>query len=113
MAARLEIDFEANAAYLRVSDLPVSETHQVSPGVLVDLDEFGMAVGIEILDLGLKLSITQIEHDCHIASKDAALLNAILPNVTTFVSHHVGSVSNPRENPHVITNFLPSAGSGT
>lgn len=97
MLATLTVDFEANAAYLHVSDAPVVETCEVAPGVLVDLDEFGCAVGIEVLDLSITLPVAHIERKYHLKSGDIQHLVNISPNVTTFVARQGGVTVNPAQ----------------
>ena len=53
--ARVEYDAEADAAYVRLSDVAVDRTVDLESSdlgmpVLVDLDEAGRIVGFEILD---------------------------------------------------------------
>jgi uncharacterized protein YuzE len=42
-------DPEADAAYVTLSDAPVHESAEVSPGVVLDYDAKGRLVGIELL----------------------------------------------------------------
>jgi len=46
---RLEYDPEADAMYLGLVEASVSRTEQVDEGTLVDLDNGGLVVGIEIV----------------------------------------------------------------
>jgi len=46
---RIEYDPQADALYLRLKKGRVHETIEVSDGVLVDLDERGDPLGIEVL----------------------------------------------------------------
>jgi len=46
---KLKVDHEADALYLSLSDAPASESEEVAPGIIVDLDENGRVVGIEML----------------------------------------------------------------
>ena len=48
---KLKVDREADALYLTLRDGPASETEEVAPGIIVDYDEKGQAVGIEMLHL--------------------------------------------------------------
>lgn len=48
---KLKVDRQADALYLTLSEAPASRTDEVSPGVLVDYDEEGRVVGIEMLYL--------------------------------------------------------------
>ena len=50
-ALKLKIDREADALYLSLSDAPAADSEEVSPGIIVDYDEAGRAVGIEMLHL--------------------------------------------------------------
>jgi uncharacterized protein YuzE len=48
---RLKVDEQADALYLSLIDGPSSRSEEVSPGIIVDYDEQGRAVGIEMLYL--------------------------------------------------------------
>lgn len=47
----LKIDEKADALYLRLDDSKIVESEEVSPGVVLDFNEQGEAVGVEILNL--------------------------------------------------------------
>ena len=57
---KLKIDYEADALYLSLSEGHASESEEVSPGIIVDYDEKGQAVGIEMLHLSKRAQITDI-----------------------------------------------------
>lgn len=44
-----EVDEESGCAYVQLKDSEVVETREISPGVLVDVDDSGEVVGIEFL----------------------------------------------------------------
>lgn len=48
---KLIVDQEADALHLRLVDVPVSESDEIAPGVIVDYDESNQVVGIEVLGL--------------------------------------------------------------
>ena len=48
---KLQIDEEADALHLQLVDVPVVESEEVAPGVIVDYDDTDQVVGIEILHL--------------------------------------------------------------
>lgn len=48
---KLKVDRQADVLYLTLSEAPASRTDEVSPGVLIDYDEQGRVVGIEMLYL--------------------------------------------------------------
>ncbi|MBE7183579.1 MAG: DUF2283 domain-containing protein [Methylobacterium mesophilicum] len=52
---KLEYDSEANAAYLRFSSEKIIESEEVSAGIVLDFDEAGHLVGMEVLDANHKL----------------------------------------------------------
>ena len=61
---KLHIDKEADALYLRLDDSTIVESEEVAPGVVLDYNEAGQVVGIEMLYLSkrspdLNLSILE------------------------------------------------------
>ena len=48
---KLQIDEEADALHLQLVDVPVVESEEVAPGVIVDYDDADQVVGIEVLHL--------------------------------------------------------------
>ena len=48
---RLKIDEDADALHLQLVDVPVEESEEVAPGVILDYDESNQVVGIELLYL--------------------------------------------------------------
>ncbi len=47
----ISLDARSRAAYLRLSGSAVGRTHQVQPELMLDTDQAGDAVGIEILSM--------------------------------------------------------------
>lgn len=47
---RLDYDPEVDALYLRLSESPVLDSEEVRPGIILDFDEQGRVVGVEVLD---------------------------------------------------------------
>lgn len=63
---KLRIDKESDALYLRLDETAIVESEEVQPGVILDFDEQGKVVGIEILGLSTrvqpeKLRVLQFE----------------------------------------------------
>jgi uncharacterized protein YuzE len=48
---KLKIDHEADALYLTLNEAGAVESKEVSPGIIVDYNEDGKVVGIEMLYL--------------------------------------------------------------
>ncbi|MGI5188436.1 DUF2283 domain-containing protein [Promicromonospora sp. CA-289599] len=83
---RVDIDSEADAAYVTLSDKPVAESAQLKGGVVVDLDDMGVAVGIEFLDLGAPIDYDVLTTRFHVHSEVIDLLKTIRPSVGGWVA---------------------------
>ncbi len=62
----LKIDRASDALYFRLDDSEIVESEEVQPGVILDFDQFGRVVGIEILALSTraepdKIRVFQLE----------------------------------------------------
>lgn len=63
---RLKVDKENDALYFRLDESKIVESEEVQPGVILDYNEAGNVVGLEILSLSTrvnpdKLRILQFE----------------------------------------------------
>lgn len=52
---KLTIDREADALYLDLDEAPAAESKEISPGVILDYNEAGTVVGIEMLYLSKRV----------------------------------------------------------
>lgn len=69
---KLTVDQEADALHLCLVDVPVTESDEISPGVIVDYDESNQVVGIEVLRLSKRRPpINPMDFQFQINSKDA------------------------------------------
>jgi uncharacterized protein YuzE len=93
MIPTLTVDFGADAAYLLLSDNDVVETCEVSTGVLVDLDDMRVVVGVEVLALDAFIPRDRLITDYHLRSEDLAALEQIRPSVTTFVQRQTAPLA--------------------
>ncbi len=57
---KLKVDQQADALYLTMSDAPAERSEEVSPGIVVDYDEQGRVVGIEMLYLSKRSPDTNV-----------------------------------------------------
>ncbi len=48
---KLKVDEQADALYLSLSDKPALHSEEISPGLILDYDEQGQVIGIEMLHL--------------------------------------------------------------
>jgi uncharacterized protein YuzE len=47
---RVRVDHAADAVYLNLTDRPIKDSEEVADGIILDYDEAGRIVGVEILD---------------------------------------------------------------
>ncbi|HWQ39352.1 MAG TPA: DUF2283 domain-containing protein, partial [Burkholderiales bacterium] len=57
---KLKVDRQADALYLPLSDAQASRSEEISPGIIVDYDEQGRVVGIEMLYLSKRAPETDL-----------------------------------------------------
>lgn len=69
MAVSVKIDTEAGAAYLQLGRGQVARTVEFDEDVYVDLDQFGVVVGIELLDLDTPLPLDELGARFHINAR--------------------------------------------
>lgn len=65
----VEIDQDADAAYVQLSTGQVARTVEFSDHVNIDLDNHGIVVGIELLDLGSAIPLDNIAERYHIRTE--------------------------------------------
>ncbi len=53
---RLKIDKESDALYFRLDESPVVESEEVQPGVILDFNDEGNVIGIEILNISTRVA---------------------------------------------------------
>ncbi|NDC41317.1 MAG: DUF2283 domain-containing protein [Chitinophagia bacterium] len=61
---KVKYDKEADALYIVLSDNKITESDEERPGVILDYDETGAVVGIEILNASKKVvNPTKVEYE--------------------------------------------------
>ena len=68
---KLTYEREADAAYVTLVEALVARTEQVDRGMLVDVDEQGRAIGIEVIRPTRRLPLEEIAERYHLASAGA------------------------------------------
>jgi uncharacterized protein YuzE len=48
---RIQYDPDVDALYVRLSDSKIIESEEVQPGIVLDFDEAGQVVGVEVLNV--------------------------------------------------------------
>lgn len=77
----VEIDNELDAAYIRLSPESVKRTVEIGEDVMVDLDEFDVVVGIEVLSLDATIPFSHLKDVLHVRSDVVEILRSIQPSV--------------------------------
>jgi uncharacterized protein YuzE len=85
------VDTALNAAYIQLSESGVASTVELNDEINIDLDEFGVAVGIEVLDERAPLPFTDLVDRFHVHSEVVELLRLIRPDVNTYLSFSLGN----------------------
>ena len=91
MSITIEVDTRLHAAYIKLADEPVVRTVEFNDLILVDLDQYGVAVGIELLDEGAQLPFTELVDVFHVHSDVVELLRLIRPSVASYLQLTSGS----------------------
>ncbi|MGA8245720.1 MAG: DUF2283 domain-containing protein [Nocardioides sp.] len=84
------VDTVLETAYIHLSDGQVARTVDVNDDIAVDLDAFGLVVGIEILDQRAPLPFTELLDRFHVHSDVVETLRLIRPDVDSFLRLHTG-----------------------
>jgi uncharacterized protein YuzE len=58
---KINVDEEADALYFSLDDSKIVESEEVSPGVVIDFNEYNEAVGVEILHLSQRNSVPNLK----------------------------------------------------
>lgn len=81
MSIKITVDQSVEAGYIELSDRPVVETVELGNGVLVDLDDMRVVVGIEVLNLEARLPLTRLREEFHVHSSVVDLLDTLRPSL--------------------------------
>jgi uncharacterized protein YuzE len=58
---RLKVDKENDALYFRLDESSIMESEEVQPGIILDFNAEGKVVGIEILNLSVRVTPEQLK----------------------------------------------------
>lgn len=83
----MTVDYDASVGvcYVKLSDSAVHSTFEYSDDILVDLDPYGVAVGIEVLNPDAQFPLTDLCDALHIHSRDEGQLSRLLPSLSHFM----------------------------
>lgn len=81
----IEVDTALDAAYIRLSDKTITRTVAHNDDINIDLDEFGVAVGVEVLSERAPLPFTELVDKYHVRNNVVELLRLIRPDVASYL----------------------------
>lgn len=59
---RLKFDETADALYLRLDEAAIVESEEVKPGIVLDFNKDGVVVGVEFLDVSMRIPDKQLKN---------------------------------------------------
>jgi len=59
---RVKVDLESDALYFRLSEEPVVDSEEISPGIVLDYNKKGKVIGIEILEIKGRVPLEELAH---------------------------------------------------
>lgn len=89
----VEVDAVADAAYIRLSSSPVVRTTAHNDEINIDLDQFSVVVGIEVLHLAAEIPFLALVTDYHVDSRKVELLRLLQPSIATLATTSKASAS--------------------
>lgn len=91
MSITITVDTALNTAYIKLSDEPIARTVEFDELILVDVDQYDVAVGIELLDEGVALPFQELVTDFHVHTRVVELLRLIRPDVSSYLRLSAGT----------------------
>lgn len=82
----VEIDAALDMGYIHLSDEPVASTVELTEDVVVELDDTGSVIGIEMLALSADIPYDKLTLECHVGSEAIDVLQSIGPSVQAFIA---------------------------
>ena len=58
---KVHFDEKADAVYLRLNDVKIVDSEEVSPGVILDFDKNNQVVGIELLHMKMRVPLSDLK----------------------------------------------------
>ena len=58
---KVHFDEKTDAVYLRLNDVQVIDSKEVSPGVILDFDKHDQVVGIELLHMKKRVPLSELK----------------------------------------------------
>lgn len=58
---KLKVDTESDALYLRLDETRIVESEEVQPGVILDYNQAGQVIGVEMLGINERIPIEELK----------------------------------------------------
>ena len=58
---KVHFDEKADAVYLRLNDVKIVDSEEVTPGVILDFDKDNQVVGIELLHMTMRVPLSDLK----------------------------------------------------
>lgn len=59
---RVKVDLESDVLFFRLTEDPIENSEEISPGIIVDYNKDGKVIGIEILEIKGRIPIEDLFH---------------------------------------------------
>lgn len=87
VSVAIQVDHESDTGYIRLRKERVDRTLELTNLVLVDVDSYNVATGLEVLSLDAEIPFSRLQKEFHVPSSTVALLRAIQPTLGNFLNN--------------------------
>lgn len=74
----IQIEADESLAYVKIRDEKVTRSVELDDNNIIDLNEFDIIVGVEVLDIPSAATVEEVEKKVHLASADRETLKMLL-----------------------------------
>ena len=74
---KFSYDYTADALYIEITGSLVDQTHQIDSGTMVDVDNLGRVVGIEVLQPARAWPLEDIKSQYKLTKNEKAILDSL------------------------------------
>lgn len=103
---KLAVDSDAETAYITLNENRITRTVEHNDCVLVDLDEFDVAVGVELLDLDAKIPYDELTTSYHVHAEVIEILRRIQPTINKYMFSSLSTAARSEDHEHADTGTL-------
>lgn len=85
---QVTVDLDADAAYILMTNRRVAESRVLGDGTVVDLDDMGIVVGVEVLALDARIPFQRLIEEFHVHTDDVEYLRLLQPTISYALLQH-------------------------